>query len=442
MNTSRFSKTAILNYLKTDIWRVRMEDLPRRKRFFVKNLRILFLAFRGFADNDCKLRASALTFYSLLSVVPVLAIGFGIAKGFGFQKVLQEELSKYLEAHEGIVERTFEFADSLLEVTKGGWIAGVGVVILIYTAMKLLNHIEDSFNATWEIEKARNWLRKFTDYISIIVVGPILIVLSSTITVFVNTQVKSITEEVAFLGPFSFFLLRLLPFAMIALVLTFSYIILPNTKVNPRSGLMAGLTAGIVYQITEWGYITFQVGVSRYNAIYGSFAALPLFLIWLQISWLIILFGAELAYAHQNFRKYEFKSDSARMSISFRKQVSLFVAHFLVRNFADGSGPSTISGISRALEIPASLVRRVINELVESKIISITQDPGSREPAYQPAQDINRLDIQTILKALEHRGVDKIEIPGHEELEALAEILDQFDNSIAKSSANRLLKDI
>jgi len=442
MQATRFNKTRILHYLKTDIWRVRIDDIPSKKSFFIKSLRIILLAYRGFVENHCKLRASGLTFYSLLSIVPLLAIGFAIAKSFGFQKILQKEISKYLEGHEEITQRAFEFADSLLAATKGGWIAGIGIVILLYTVMKLLNHVEDSFNATWEIRKARNWLRKFTDYISIIVIAPILVILSSSITVLVQTHVKSLTEEVTFVGPFAFFLLKLLPYAMIALVLTLSYIIIPNTKVNPRSGLLAGVIVAIIYQITEWAYINFQVGVSRYNAIYGSFAALPLFLIWLQVSWLFILFGAELAYAHQNYRKYEFESDTAQMSISLGKRLSLFISHFLIRNFAEGKPPSTIEKISRTLEIPVSIVNRMINELVESGIMSTTQESGSKEVAYQPAQDISRLDIQTILRALEHRGIDEIGIPRQKELHALAEILDQFDSSISGFPTNKILKDI
>jgi len=305
----RAIKSKFIAFFKTDIWRIRLRDLPRRKAFAIKQLRILFLTLHGFSYDKCPLRASALTFYSLLSIVPVAALAFGIAKGFGFAKRLETLLYEKLPGQEDVLTQVIAFANSLLENTKGGVIAGIGIAVLFWSLIKVLSHIESSFNAIWEIKKHRSIGRKISDYLSIALICPILVIMSSSVTVFITTQIKHITEKVALLGMFSpiiFFFLKLLPYGLIWILFTTIYIFMPNTRVNFSSGIIAGVFAGTLYQIVQWAYINFQVLVAKYNAIYGSFAALPLFLIWLQISWLIVLFGAEISFSYQNVHTHEF----------------------------------------------------------------------------------------------------------------------------------------
>ena len=295
----RVVRSKITNFIKTDIWRIRVRNLPRRKSFFIKQLRILLLAIRGFHGDKCPLQASALTFYSILSVVPVVAMAFGVAKGFGFQKLLEKQLLEKFPGQEEVMMQVVNFALSLLENTKGGMIAGIGVAVLLWTVIKVLSNIERSFNTIWEIKKSRTFGRKFSDYLSIMLISPILVIMSSSVTVFITTQVTLITEKIALLGIFSsliFFILKLLPYCLVWILFTFIYILMPNTKVNFSSGFIAGVFAGTIFQLAQWAYIYFQVGVAKYNAIYGSFAALPLFLVWLQLSWLIVLLGAEISF--------------------------------------------------------------------------------------------------------------------------------------------------
>jgi membrane protein len=435
----------IIDFITTDIWRIRLRDTPPSKSFFLKQLRIILLAVRGFDEDRCQLRASALTFYSLLSIVPVIAILFGIAKGFGFQEVLEKELLQNFSAHEAVLVQVMEFAKSLLETTQGGLIAGIGLLVLFWTVIKVLGSIERSFNNVWGVKSPRPWSRKFTDYISVLLIAPILFILASSIMLFITSQVTFITEKFALLGFFSsviFFLLKLLPYCIVWILFTFIYIFMPNTKVRFTSGLVAGIVAGSIYQLVQWGYIAFQVGVAKYNAIYGSFAALPLFLVWLQLSWLVVLFGAEISFSHQNVDTYEFEPDCLHVSVSFKKLLSLRIVHLLVKNFSAGKSPLAAAAIAHTLEVPIRLVRQMLFELVESGILSEVATREYEETAYQPGRDSDSLTIQYVINALEKRGVDSIPTAQTEELKVLSESLQTFNDVIVSSPANKLLKNI
>ena len=438
-------KSRIINFIKTDIWRVRKNDLSRMKYFFIKQLRILFLAIRGFGEDQCPLRASALTFYSILSIVPLVAMAFGIAKGFGFQNLLEKQLLEKFPGQEEVMIRIFDFARSLLENTKEGIIVGIGIAFLFWTVIKLLSNIEASLNDIWKIKTPRTYGRKFSDFISILLISPILVIMSSSATVFITTQLTLITEKVALIGVFSpviFVILKLLPYGLVWILFIFTYILMPNTKVNFSSGVIAGVIAGTIYQIAQWAYITFQVGMARYNAIYGSFAALPLFLIWMQLSWLIVLFGAEISFAYQYVDTYEFEPDCRQISPAFKTLLTLNIAHLVISTFSKGGMPLTASNISYSLEIPIRLVQQILDELVEAGIFSNTDIKKNKESAYQAARDINTITIKSIIDALDQKGVDNIPVAQTEELKSLSEVLQSFSNEIKKSSANRLLKDI
>jgi membrane protein len=435
----------IISFMRTDIWRMRLKDFPRSKSFLIKQLRILLLAVRGFDEDKCALRASALTFFSLLSIVPVLAMAFGIAKGFGFQRVLESQLLSYSQGYEELMAKVIGFAKALLENTQGGVVAGAGVALLFWSVTKVLGNIEDSLNTIWGIKKPRALGRKFSDYLSAILICPILFIVSSSTTVFITTQITFITERVSLLGPAGpiiFSVLELTPYGIIWVLFTFLYIFMPNTKVKLTSALVGGIIAGTIYQVVQWTFITFQIGVAKYNAIYGGFAVVPLFLTWLQASWFIVLFGAEISFAHQNVDMYEFEPDCLRVSPSFKKLLSLHVARLLTKTFAGGGAPHTAASIARTLEMPIRLVREILYELVESAVASEVSTKEYREPAYQPARALDTLTIHAVIDALEERGTRNIPLPDTETLKTLSESLQTFRNAIATSPANRLLKDI
>jgi membrane protein len=218
---------------------------------------------------------------------------------------------------------------------------------------------------------------------------------------------------------------------------------MPNTKVNFSSGLIAGVIAGTVFQIIQWAYVDFQVGMARYNAIYGSFAALPLFLIWIQLSWMIVLFGAEISFAYQYVDTYDFEPDRRLISPAFKKLLSLHVTHLIISTFSKGEMPLTASNISQTLEIPIRLVQQILDELVEIEVLSNTKrKDNNKEVFYQPARSINLITIKSVVEAMEQKGVNNIPIAQTAELTSLSNALKTMNDEIEKSPANRLLKDI
>ena len=435
----------ITRFIKTDVWRIQLSTLGRMKSAGVKLIRIIILSVRGFYEDKLPLRASALTFYSLLSLVPVLAMAFGVAKGFGFQKVLEKRLIENFRGQEELLSQVMGYAHSLLESTKGGLVAGIGVAVLFWSVIKVLSHIENSFNDIWGIKTHRTFGRRFSDYLSIMLIGPLLLIMSGSITVFIKTQITLIIEKIALLGmisPLIYFLLKLLPYGLLWVLFSVIYMLMPNTRVKISSGFIAGIVAGTIFNAAQWIYINFQVGAARYNAIYGSFAALPLFLIWLQASWLIVLLGAEISFAYQNSETFEYESDALNISTADKRLMALVVSHLLVKNFISGHHPLTAAAISGHLEIPIRLVRQILYELVESNTVSIVQSEDDSDPAYQPARDINSYTIQYVIDSLDQLGNRIVTLKESNELTSLTEVVESFRNEIKNSPHNKLLKDI
>ncbi|MCF8063584.1 MAG: YihY/virulence factor BrkB family protein [Deltaproteobacteria bacterium] len=437
--------TWTIGFLSTDIWRIRRKDLPRLKAFFIRFLRIVLLTFRGVAEDRVQLRASSLTFYSLLSVVPVLAMIFGIAKGFGFEKNLREILLERLSGQEAVALRIIEFSHALLDNVKGGLVAGIGVVVLFYTIIKILSHIESAFNDIWGVKKSRPLGRKITDYLSMMLICPVLFLMSSAATVVIASGVQFVVDRISLLGPVApliTILLNFLPYCVMWVLFTFVYMFMPNNQVRFTSGLLAGIIAGTAYHLFQWVYIFFQFNMTRYNAIYGSFAALPLFFIWLQVSWGIVLFGAEISFAHQNVDTYEFEKDCLTASRAFKRLISLRIVHLLVHNFSKGLPPWSALRISQHLEIPIRLVNQLLYELLDAGVLTESRAEGNQETGYQPGRDPDALTIKAVLDALDHLGNEAIPIARTEELERLSRCLQGFGEVVEASPHNRLLKSI
>ena len=434
-----------IKFLKTDIWRMRLKNYPRSKAFFLKPLRIVLLAGRGFDEDKCKFRASALTYFSLLSIVPVIAMMFGIAKGFGLEERVRERIMEGMQGQEEVAERVVNFADSLLKNASGGLVAGIGVAFLFWSIIKVLSNIEHSFNDIWGVKKPRSFGRKLSDYLSMILICPFLMILAGSATVAINDNVQVLIQKVQFLQPIwpiISLLLSLLPYCTLWVAFTFVFIFMPNTKVRFRSAFMAGIVTGTLFQLAQWGYVNFQIGASKYSGIYGSFAALPLFLIWLQISWLIVLFGAELSFAHQNVETYEFEPDCLSVSYSFKKLLTLMITHRIVKNFCDGQKPFNAEDISHDLEIPIRLVRQILFDLVEAGVLIEIKKDETKAVSYQPARGVDQMTIKFVVDSLEHHGDETLPVTQSDQLNKLSECLKEFSEHVANSPSNIVLKDI
>ena len=439
----------VIDFVRTDIWRLRIKNYSPTKSFLIRQLRIVVLAVRGFAEDKCKFRASALTFFSLLSIVPVLAMMFGIAKGFGVNDRVEAEIMQRFQGQEDVSTEIIAFANKMLttiEDTSGGLVAGIGTILLFWTVIKLLSNIESSFNDIWGIKRPRHLGRKFADYLSMMLICPVLLVLSSSMTVMISKQIRELVEKIPFfssaIAPFVFFFLKFTPYITIWIVFTFVLMFVPNTKVRFRSGILAGVVSGTIFQIVQSLYISSQIGVSRYSAIYGSLASLPLFLIWLQVSWLIVLFGAELAFAHQNVDTYEFEQDCLNVSYSHKRLLALLTMRTLVKNFCDGKPASTAEDISHALEVPIRLVREILFELHEAGLTSEIRDDNGRLVRYQPGLDVDKMTVQYVVHALENKGYSDIPVAPSPELDKLKSCVKTIGEAIKKCDGNVLLKNL
>jgi membrane protein len=438
----------VIHFVTMDIWRLRLSNYSPTKSFLINQLRIIVLAVRGFAEDKCKFRASALTFFSLLSIVPVIALTFGIAKGLGGYDWVEAEITQWFQGQEEVGEKIIAFSNSMLEQlksSKGGLVAGIGTVLLFWTVIRLFSNIESSFNDIWGVKRPRHIGRKFSDYLSMMLVCPALLVLSSSMTVMISDQIRDVVEKIpvfsSAIAPLIFFVLKFSRYVTIWLAFTFMLMFMPNTRVKFKSGILAGVVSGTLFQIVLLLYINFQIGVAKYGAVYGSFASLPLFLIWLQISWLIVLFGAELAFAHQNVDTYEFEQDSLNISHSHKRLLSLMTAQMIIKSFCDGNGPLTAAGISHELDMPIRLVRQILFELLGAGILSEVKRDDTRDVFYQPGRGVDDMTIKFVTDALENRGSSNIPVCNTKESTRIKESLEKFGEAIGSSDANIALKD-
>jgi membrane protein len=309
----------------------------------------------------------------------------------------------------------------------------------------VLGNIESSFNDIWSVKKERTLARKITDYLSVMLVAPVLLVLSGSVTVFITTQLAAITQKfdvLGILGPVVLLVLGITPFVIMWVLFAFLYIFMPNRQVDRKSGFIAGVIAGSVYVVVQMIYVKFQVGVAGYNAIYGSFAALPLFLTWLQLSWLIVLAGAEISCIHQNADALEYGPDARQASHYFRRLLALRIVNHMSRNFAKGEVPLTAARISESLEIPRGLTAELLEDLRASGVLIEAANHGRDEAAYVPARDTDLLTVTFVMDALDRRGADQIPVAMTEELERISKSLKAFGDAIEKSPENLRLKDI
>ncbi len=438
----------ILGFFKTSIWEVRLKDLSPTQAFLIKYLRIILLASRGFMRDQCQRTASVLTYYSLLNVIPVVAVAFAVAKGFGLERLIEKQILQMADKanwQADITNQIIMFSRKVLEQAKGGLIAGIGVVLLFWTVISILGKIEESLNEIWEVKKSRTLVRKFSDYMAMMVFTPVLFIISSSATVLVASQVKVIVNKIAVLGVFSkviFLLLNLLPYVSIWVLLTMVYLVMPNVRIPLRACIFGGIAAGTIAQIVQWVYIKFQIGVASYGALYGSFAALPLFLAWLQMSWMIVLLGAEIAYAYEHYETFGFHPDYSRISVSSRKVLALRIFHLLTKKFSLGEKPLTPIQIAHMLEIPVRLVRRLLNELTDVGLVTETAKGIKSEVAFQPGRTIENITVKFALDEYEKHGITKIPDNRSDEAEKISSFLKEISDTIEKSPGNTRLKEI
>lgn len=357
-------------------------------------LRFCYLAKTNFTLHQGTLRAAALTFTTTLSLIPLLAIAFAILKGLGAQNTLEPLLQELAGDSQETVTRIIDYVNN----TNFKSIGAIGLLTLVITAISLLGNIEVAFNTIWGVTETRTLQRRFSDFLSVVVVGPILILVATSITSSLQNQwmVKWLIQQDYF-GDAVLFLFRLAPYVSIWIALVFLYIYIPNSKVRFRSALLGGILAGTAWQLAQWAYFHFQVGVANYNAIYGTLAALPVFLVWVYTSWLIVLFGLEIVCTHQR-RKYTISklcSDTASQAAFEEQALALMIQ--ICRHFQKGGPPPGATRLAGELSLERDLVQETLEHLAERGHLIPT---GSSEPGWLPAREPSETKINHLLTTL------------------------------------------
>ena len=265
----------------------------------------MYLAIRFFTEKRVMTQASALTYSTLLAIVPMLAVVFAIARGFGYNKYIEMWFRELLASQPQVADAIISFVNSYLIHTKSGIFLGVGLIFMLYTVLMLVNNVEETFNQIWQVNNSRPIIRSFANYLAMFFLFPIIIVISTGLSIFMET-VAGKMDDFVILEPIVHKLFSFFPFMLMSLLFIFLYVYMPNTKVRFSCAIIPGILAGLAMYLLQIAYIHSQLWVTGYNAIYGSFAALPLFMLWVQISWAICLFGAQLTYTNQNLNRIGF----------------------------------------------------------------------------------------------------------------------------------------
>lgn len=497
----RIKLKELIQFFTYDIWRQNPETLSNKRNILYDTIKTIMLTVRNVQELDIAASARSLTYRTLLSIVPLMAIIFAIARGFGIENIMEssifnfmlgnrsseemivgigdsESISSTAVADMGYVDtlineagasveapfpsmvtdnetvsaegRTREFLDlmfniidnSLEEAKGGGVFAGIGILLFLYTILILFNDIESNLNKIWQVSKGRSLGRKVTDYTAMVLFMPVFFILVNALNIFSYPQNETI-KIIYILYPFIPRLLDIVPFVVMVLLFTAIYKFLPNTKVKFSNALIAGTVAGVAFQFFQMLYLSGQMWITRYNAIYGTFAAIPLMLLWIQMSWFIVLIGAEISYAAQNVRKFSFEKETRNISRRYRDFFTLMIASEIIQRFADEKPPLTADQISVRCKSPARLTNDILDQLVDLKIISTTiSGVDERVPAYQPAMDINLITVSRLISDLDKQGSEDFMIDIDGDFEEHWNALMNTRNGIHNRNNDLLLKDL
>jgi membrane protein len=430
-------KSRLSRFFSTTLWDLEPETFAGYRRYALKYLQIVALVLRDFRDDQCLLRASALTFTTILSLVPFFALTFAVLKGFGVQNKIEPMILDQVAAgSQEIVDRIITYINNTNMTSMGA----IGLVTLVITVISVLGNIEEAFNVIWGVKETRSIYRKFSDYLSVVITAPLLLLAAVSITTTMQSQtlVKWLVET-SYLGDALLFFFRLVPYLIIWMALIFLYIFIPNTRVRFKSALVGGVLAGTVWQLAQWGYIHFQVGVGRYNAIYGTLALLPVFMVWIYTSWLIVLFGVEVVYAHQNIRTFRRELHNPSFSHSQKELLCLAILQNIAIAFHFERNPWTSEQLAENLSTPVKVVQELLSFLLESGYIRATADEN---PTYFAARELDHIAIEDVLETLKNHG-DRCKITRMTKGEMrLQKILARLDTAMAAALKGMTLKDL
>ncbi len=400
----------IIEFFKTDIWHISQGEVPAWKYLLVNITKRVILAVRFFLDKRVLSQASALTYSTLLAIVPILAVVFAIARGFGYSKYIEVWFRDALASQPQVAEVIIDFVNGYLKYTQSGIFLGIGLLFMLYTVLMLVSNVEDSFNEIWQVKKPRSIFRTFTDYLAMFLLFPIVIVVTSGLTIFL-TAIANEMPNFLLLGSFVRFLIDLIPYVLMSSMFIGLYMFMPNTHVKFSSAIVPGILAGFAMQALQIVYIHAQILLSSYNVIYGSFAALPLFMLWLQISWTICLFGAELCYTNQNLDYYDYDAHTGEISHRYKMMLSALLLSRICKRFANGQKPYSALELRKETLVPIRFVNDLLYDMIEAGLlVELSSDEKGETSHFMPAEDLKNMTVGTMIDRMESYGRWKIDL--------------------------------
>ncbi len=420
-------------YASVGVWH------DRRNSLFVRAVKTVNLTVKSFLSTDLQSTACALTYRLILALVPALALIFAIGRGFGFQNLLKSQLFNYFPSQRKALETGIKFVDSYLAQASEGLFVGVGIVVLLWTLISLVSAVEDAFNQIWGVKHGRTLWRKLTDYTAIFLILPILMVCGSGLTAFMSSSVEN---YLPFMTPVVSVALDLASVLLIWFFFTGVYMLIPNTKVKFKNAFPAGIMAGIAFQLLQWLFVSGQIYVSKYNAIYGGFAFLPLLLIWLQLVWLFTLSGALICYAAQSVTDYALECDVFGISFNYRTRIGLGLLAVINKRYQKGLKPLSAADLQRAFSIPLRLITLLLQEMEELKLVSRVLPTSNPELiAFQPARDFSALTVGVVLTLFRRHGTHDFVKEFDREFASLNTMLTDLEHT-DEASASTLIADL
>jgi len=389
---------SLWTYFNTGIWS------DTRRNWWINTLRTLNLSINSFLNRDIQTQACAMTYRTLLAIVPALAMLIAIGRGFGMQNVLEQELFRLFPAQHYAISYGIQFVDTYLKQSSEGIFVGVGIAFLLWTLISLISNMEDTFNFIWGQVQSRSIWRKITDYTAMLLILPVLMICASGISLMLSSTLNTIFNF-SFMTPVISILLEIASWIMTWLFFAAIYLLLPNTKVKVQNALISGFLAGIAFIILQWLFISGTLYVTRYNAIYGSVAFLPLMLLWIQLVWVICLAGAVICYSSQNVFAFSFDREVASMSPGYRSKAILAICTVVTRRFVNEQSPATARDLMEAYELPAKMVTNVTDLLCRAGVFSRVLLPNSKDVyGYQLAIDPATLSVGILARRIEQVG--------------------------------------
>jgi membrane protein len=385
-----------LKHLDAFVWDADMQELTGLHRLLVFVLRVLHLLFKELMGGQLNLRAMSLVYTTLLSIVPLLAVSFSVLKGFGVHNKLEVMLYNLLTplgpSGVEITDKVVSFVDNI----RVGVLGAVGLALLLYTVIALVQKIEAAFNFVWQIENLRAFSQRFSNYLSVILIGPVLIFSAVGFTATVRNM--EVAHRLAAIEPFGTLMLfgsMLVPYILVCLAFTLIYIFIPNTRVQFKAALIGGVIAGVIWKISGWGFAAFIASSSKYAAIYSSFAILILLLIWMYLSWLILLVGSQIAYFVQHPRYMTLHREPVVLSNRMREQLALQIMYLVGYHHFHGKPAWDLDRFAEYLDLPGEPVHRVISILVDAGyLIEVINEDT---PVYLPLHDIETIRLVDVM---------------------------------------------